>query len=424
MKSSFILADIFTDNMVFQAEKPIKIFGKCKKNTVINFKLLDTQLCIKTKTDHFEVEFPAMSFRDKAFSISVFTKKEKITLYNCQIGDVYLFLGGMNISMPLSESYDNLDYDSMDLRIFSCNEDGAVWQLSSRENFKSFSAIGYLFAKRMHEIIKTPIGIIVCSHEDSRIFSLMSLHDIQNSKEIKLITNKYMTEHRLPLYSKLKSKIIPYQIKTVIIYQGENDYQYFSIYEQALKMIIKSLRIDFNQIKLPFFIIQIAGYDHPEADDYSVSMIRIAQAKVSSEKDETYLVSAVDIGDSGTIKPKDKSLIANRLSNLVLEKLFKIGKNNMSPSLFSYQVFPNKVTVLTKDNYLNLVSKSGKFIGFEHTENGIDFVPVSEVKITNNIISITISEKSKELRYAMKKFPGCDIITTNDLPLLPFQIKL
>jgi sialate O-acetylesterase len=424
MKSSFLLADIFTDNMVFQAEKPIKIFGKCKKNTVINFKLLDTQLCIKTKKDNFEVEFPAMTFRDKAFSISVFTKKEKITLYNCQIGDVYLFLGGMNISMPLSESYDSLDYDTLDLRVFTCNEENSVWQSTSRENFKSFGALAYLFAKRMHEIIKTPIGVIDCSHEDSRIFSLMSLHDIQNNKEIKLITDKYKTEHRLPLYSTLKNKVIPYQVKTVVIYQGENDYPYFSIYEQALKMIIKTLRIDFNQIKLPFFIIQIAGYDHPEADDYSVSMIRIAQAKASSEKDETYLVSAMDVGDSGTIKPKDKHMIANRLASLVLEKIYKIGKNNMSPSMYSYQVFPSKVTVLTKDNYLNLVSKSGKYIGFEQTENGIDFIPVHDVKVNNNLISVMISEKAREVRYAMKKFPACDIITTNDLPLLPFQIKI
>jgi hypothetical protein len=82
------------------------------------------------------------------------------------------------------------------------------------------------------------------------------------------------------------------------------------------------------------------------------------------------------------------------------------------------------VTVLTKDNYLNLVSKSGKYIGFEQTENGIDFIPVHDVKVNNNLISVMISEKAREVRYAMKKFPACDIITTNDLPLLPFQIKI
>lgn len=424
MKRSFILADVFTDNMIFQAEKPIKIFGKCKKNTVINFKLLETQLCIKTKSDYFEVEFPSMSFRENAFSISIFTKKEKVTLYNCQIGDVYLFLGGMNVSMPLSESYDSLDYDSLDLRFFKCSEDGSAWQVANRENFKLFGALSYLFAQRMHEIVKTPIGIIDCSHHNSRIFSWMSILDIQNNKEIKLLTTKYKSEERLLLYTKLKDKIIPFQVKAVIFYQGENDYPYFSIYEQALKTIIKTFRIDFNDIKLPFFIIQIAGYDHPEADDYSVSMIRIAQSKASSLKDEVYIVSAIDSGDSGEIKPKDKHLIANRLTNLVLERLFKIGKNNISPSIFSYQVFPNKVTILTKDNYLNLVSKSAKHIGFEQTENGIDFFPISDIKINNNMISLTINEKTKEIRYAMKRFPACDIITTNDLPLLPFQIKL
>lgn len=423
MKSTFELAQIFTDNMIFQANKPIRIFGNCKKNIDLQFKLFDSEIKIKTSKDTFMVEFPAMDVKETAFSISITSKKEKITLYNCLIGDVYLFLGGMNISMPLSDSYHNQDYDNLNVRFFSCNGDDFNWQISGKDNFESFSALSYLFAKGMHDIIKTPIGIINCTHLNSRIFSWMSDSDIQSNKEIKLLTSKYSSKDRIPLYGQIKSNIIPYQVKAVIFYQGENDFPYFTIYENALNAIIKCLRLDFNDLKLPFFIIQIAGYNHPEADDYSVSMIRVSQARVASEKDEVYLVSAIDFGDAEDINPKDKHLVAKRLTSLILEKLFKIGKNNTSPTFFSYQAYPDNITILIKDNYLNLISKSNQYLGFTYSENGSDFYPLKGIKITNNMIVIPREKDYKEIRYAMKKYPTCDIVTTNNLPLLPFHIK-
>lgn len=423
MRKSFELAEIFNDNMVFQQGKPIKIFGKCAKKQEITIKLLDQEIVIKTKFDNFMVEFPAMDYRETAFSFSLSTKKEKVTIYNCVIGDVYLFLGGMNISMPLADSYHNQDYDIQSVRFFTKKEEDYDWFISGKDNFETFSALGYLFAKGMHELIKTPIGIINCTHIDSRIFSWMSNSDIEANKEIKLLTSKYASKDRYPLYGLLKTKVVPHAIKAIIFYQGENDYPYYSIYEYALRSIIKCLRLDFNDLKLPFFIIQIAGYNHPEADDYSVSKIRLAQARISSDKDEVYLVSAIDFGDSQDINPKDKHLVARRLSNLVLEKIYKIGKNNTAPTYFSYQLFPDYISILTEGNFLNLLSKSGQYLGFTYTENGTDFYPLTNVKIENNRIIIKKDKDYKEIRYAMKKFPICDIITSNNLPLLPFYIK-
>lgn len=423
MKSNFVLADVFNDNMVFQSGKPIRIFGKCKKNIELSFKLLENEISIKTKNDTFMVEFPSIEERETSFSVTIQSKKDKVVLYNCVIGDVYLFLGGMNISMPLSDSYHNQDYDNLSLRFFSCSNEDKGWLITDKTNFEACSALAYLFAKGMHEVVKNPIGIIKCTHPDSRIFSWMSSSDIEVNNEVKLLTSKYSHNEKIPLYSKLKEKITPHQVKAIVFYQGENDYPYYSIYENALRSIIKCLRYDFDDLKLPIFIIQIAGYNHPEADDYSVSMIRIAQAKIAAEKEEAYLVPAIDFGDPEMINPKDKHLVAKRLSNVVLEKIYKIGKNNTPPTFFSYQIYPEKITILTKDNYLNLVSKSGQYLGFSYSVNGIDFFPITDITITNNIIEIKKDIEFKEIRYAMKKYPVCDIITSNNLPLLPFQIK-
>jgi hypothetical protein len=70
-----------------------------------------------------------------------------VTIYNCVIGDVYLFLGGMNISMPLADSYHNQDYDIQSVRFFTKKEEDYDWFISGKDNFETFSALGYLFAK-------------------------------------------------------------------------------------------------------------------------------------------------------------------------------------------------------------------------------------------------------------------------------------
>jgi sialate O-acetylesterase len=424
MKTYFELAPIFTDNVVFQADKPIKIFGKCKKNIEMTFKLLDNEFCIRTKEENFLIEFPPMEMREQAFSITISTRKQIETLYNCLIGDVYLFFGGMNISMPLNDSYHNQDYDNLNLRFFSSNGISSNWEISGKENFESFSAIAYLFAKGMHEIIKTPIGIINCTHKESRIFSWMSISDIESNREINLLTSKFSIDEKIPLYSWMKEKIIPFAVKMLVFYQGENDYPYHSVYENALKSVIKCLRFDFKDLKLPFFVIQIAGYNHPETDDFSVSLVRIAQANVANEKDEVYLVSAIDFGDPEEINPKDKHLVAKRLANLVLEKIFKIGKNNESPRYFSHQIFPDSIIIMTQGNYLYLTSKSNQYLGFYYSENGVDFLPLNGVIIRNNQIIVPRNEAMVEVRYAMRKYPACDIISANNLPLLPFRIKI
>lgn len=424
MKDIFTLAPIFTDNMVFQVNKPIKIFGSCRKNIEITVKLLDQEVKYKTKSDNFIIELDAIPLQDAAFSVTISAKKQKVVLYNCVIGDVYLFLGGMNISMSLKDSYHEDDYCDYNVRFFDAVKENDNWRVSGKANFEDLSAISYLFAKNLHETIKSPIGIITCTHNDAKIFSWMSMSDIESHKEINHITSTFSKEEKVPMYSLMKKKVIPLSLKSVVIYQGEHDFPYYSIYEYALKTIIKCLRIDYNDIKLPFFIIQIAGYNHPEADDFSLSMIRVSQSNVLDERNQIYLVSAIDLGEMDRINPRNKLVLARRLANIVLEKMFKIGKNMSSPIFYSHQVNPKAVYIYTQNNYLNLVSRSNQFLGFSYSENGTDFLPAKAVSITNNQIIIQIDKPVKEIRYGIKKYPICDIFSSNSLPLLPFRIKL
>lgn len=405
-------------------DKPIKIFGKCKKNIEIKISILNQEKKFKTTKNTFLVEFPALPENTPAFSINISSKRQVEKIYNCILGDVYLFFGGMNMTMTIEESFNNHEFDELDVRVFACNDNLTKWEVAEKTNFMNFSAISYLFANNIHEAIQKPIGIISCNHRESRIFSWMSLTDILSNPEMVRITNKFDEKEKLPLYSGIKTKISPHSIKALIFYQGEDDYPYCHVFEDALKSVIKALRFDFEDLQLPFFVIQIAGYNHPFADDESVSLIRIAQANIANEKSQVYLVSAMDFGEREIINHQNKHLIAKRLANLVLEKIYRIGKNNESPRYYSHQIFPDHINVFTKGNFLNLVSSSNQYLDFAYSENSVDFQPLSGIEINNNQIVIPRTKKTTDVRYAIKKYPASDIKSANGLPLLPFWIKI
>jgi sialate O-acetylesterase len=424
--------------MVFQSGKPLRFFGTCKKGVQITIEFLDQEVTFKTKSTEFLVELDPVQVVDKGFSFSIYTKKQIETIYNCLFGDVYFFVGGKNVYMPLKETYHEDDYDNCDVRFIDLKKgldsdynftNEVDWNLCGKRSMDDYSALGYLFAKYLHTHIDIPLGIISCNHHDSTVFSFLGKVDTDThlgiSSFLSSLDESIINDlHVNRLFDSLIEPIIPFSMKTIVFYQGESDYSHYDLFEAAIIRVIKSYRIHFKDTDLPFIITQLAGYNYPYALDEQIGVIRDVQSSLMDESKKIYVVSAIDLGDENHVCPKDKLVLAKRLTNIALEKFYKVGKNSISPSFYSYRMQQDGIVIYTQNNYLNLVSHSNQFLGFTYSKNGKDFYDVKNVEIMNNRIIIKDTENVKEIRYAYKKYPFCDIYTTNELPLLPFRIKL
>jgi len=116
MKKQFNLAPIFKDNMVFQSNKPIRIFGTCKKGIEITISFLNQETTFRTKSKEFLVELHPEGLQEKGFSFKVYTKKQIETVYNCLIGEVFFIAGSKNVSMSLKDSYYEDDMENFNVR--------------------------------------------------------------------------------------------------------------------------------------------------------------------------------------------------------------------------------------------------------------------------------------------------------------------
>ncbi len=439
MKRHFLLAPVFTDKMIFQANKPIRIFGKCKKGIELNIEFLTQKQKIKTKSDNFLFELNPETYQDKNFLFRIYTKKQEETIYNCQIGEVFLVTGGENVTIPLDETfYIDQGLVDADIRFFELDEDFADdyeyetdndWKQFGKNDMRGQSIYAYSFARALYDNAKVPLGIITCRFSQSSILSWMNKSDIDMNKEITRYLATKSEEEKNALrpsfvYDNCIKLLAPLSIAGVVFYQGETDFELHNMYERAFKQIVKSYRIQFKNHLMPFIVTQIAGYSYPGVDGIKISSLRVAQSELMDDSNKTYVVSAVDLGEEDDIAPKNKVILTRRLAAVVLEKVLKRGKNSLSPTYFSYQKQGDVLVINTHNNYLHLISRSKKVPGFTFSEDGINFHVVKDVELRGTQIVIRGLNNAKVLCYLCYKFPLCDIYTSNELPLLPFIIKL
>jgi len=226
------------------------------------------------------------------------------------------------------------------------------------------------------------------------------------------------------LFDTLIKPLQPLSFKAVVFYQGEADLEIVDAYEEAFKTLVLSWRSWFEDAILPFVLVQLAGIEHPHVNNLALPRLREAQRRAAAATDGVHLVSAVDLGEIGTSLPREKAVLARRIANVVLEKLYRKGKNQSAPSYYSHQVSANQLVIQTQYNLLNLVSRSRNQMGFVGlTEDGVQ-KPLRKVKLTANQIVIEGFEEFREIRYCYENAPVCDIYSANDLPLLPFSIEI
>ncbi|MFA6648543.1 MAG: sialate O-acetylesterase [Candidatus Izemoplasmatales bacterium] len=381
-----------------------------------------------------------------------------------------------------------LPYANAHLEFPDFYTNNAFWDTCNFESAMKFSAIGYFVAQILQKEQNTPIGIISCCLDDSSILSWAGIIELSQTPEMQKYLSAYLSAYgkyrnineysdafnsqlpkwyhfveeiqaniragmtaekgyftakknnpsvELPMgpkhynrpagaFETMVSTITPFSVCGVLFYQGESDCLNAAMYEDAFKTMITSWRRGFQDIGLPFVLVQVAGYSYPDMPETASAIIRESQAKCINFANNIFMTTAADLGEENYLCPREKTVLANRLASVVLEKIYHCGKNTMAPALFSYRCVEGNIIIYTEYNNLNLVSRSKRNLGFKITKDEITFenVETDHIELSGNQIIIKDVKNIKEIRYNFTNFPHLDIYSTNDLPLLPFRIKI
>ena len=167
--SNLVLPTIFKSNMVLQQNAIVKIWGWGKPGEIVsiqenwNDRIYNTKVSNNGKWD-VEINTPRYG---GPYNL-IIKGNNTILLSNVLIGEVWVVSGQSNMEWSADSGIDNGELETKnanfpEIRLFSVSHNSAEypqlnldgdWKVCNPESMKSFSAIGYFFAKHMYENTK------------------------------------------------------------------------------------------------------------------------------------------------------------------------------------------------------------------------------------------------------------------------------
>ena len=321
------LNKIFADGMVFQANKPIRIFGTGKGK--VKATLENITVSKEFFEDKWLLELEPLQYGGP-YNLNLDLNGDAIVIKDVYIGEVILLAGQSNIAMSLSgTSYDKKNIEDNSLVRFFASElyenqghfssdDG--WIYCTKENAPHFSAIGYHIGMQLFKEKGIAVGLIACYLGSSVIESWIPSEIAKDKRFYLPKEEKYDSPYvhgphneAGKLYSVRQQSVVPFALGNVVWYQGESNTgrSEWKVYTDLLQALIICWRKDFLNDGLPFVVVQIADWD--ERTDYGWKGIQEAQEKITERLENVKLVKSADVCETYDIHPPTKIHLANRI---------------------------------------------------------------------------------------------------------------
>lgn len=256
------------------------------------------------------------------------------------------------------------------------------------------------------------------------------------------------------LFETMLSKVIPYSLRGVWYYQGEEDAPRYERYEVMLTNLIAHWR-DLWKDQMEFLIVGLPMFlEKGCEDDASWAKIRLIQQKVAQTIEAGHYVSLHDLGEFDNVHPVDKKTPGERIGEYCLHTFYDIDliqasasdgvniKKTLGDAMTMKQSLVCDDTIrLQFDHSYGAVWLNTAFQGLEPVlmehkmakEHGIlaegfeiagdDCVYYPAVAMIDNDEIVLYSEQVDEpkyVRYAYANYMRANVYNKVGVPLVPF----
>ena len=439
------------------------------------------------------------------YTISI-AGNNSITLSDILIGEVWLCSGQSNMAMALRDHQPGYNEPVLNheaeiagahfpqIRLFTVPQVTADapldhctgnWQPCSPQTVTDFSAIAYFFGRKLHQELKVPVGLIHASFPGSTLESWVDRPVLERDQAYAHILDRYavalkdlprsarqyqdelerwrglppaeqrrMGEPRPPfglvnkqcapstLYNGMISPILPFAIRGVIFYQGEDNAVWHCDYRRLFRDLIQSWRVAWQRPELFFIYAQLASFDvnhldrvvqhwvdwHKVSDktagltDDSWARVQEAQFQTLTVPD-TGMAVTIDIGSPNNVHPTNKQEVARRLALWALAKIHGRDVVDTGPLYHSMRQEGRTIAIEFEKLQSPLRAGSdGSLKGFVMAGNDRVFYP-AEARIRGDEVVVCSPQvpDPAAVRYAWGSNPPHDLYNADGLPASPFR---
>jgi len=488
------LASPFTSHMVLQREMKVPVWGTAAPGEKVTVEFAGQKKSIVAAADgKWRVTLNAMkaSLEGRTLIVTGSHTGQPIKLDDVLVGEVWLASGQSNMDFSVSKKvkyFAGVTNEEQEIaaanypliRMFTGKSAktyepqssvNGEWRVCSPETVPAFSAVGYFFARDLHQELKVPVGIVTLAFGASTAESWIRRETLAADPQLKPMLDRFdaacqafkatgadpeklkaeeqaheaeaaqaraegrpsprrprnpdpvQDQHNATvLFNGMINPVIPYAIRGAIWYQGESivgGEAGVALYPHVQATLIRDWRKLWGEGDFPFYIVQLAGQ---EAGSNS-PRVREAQATVLSLPN-TGMAVTTDIGEARNVHPHNKQDVGDRLSRIALAKTYGRKIEYSGPVFDTMKVEGRAIRVKFSHLGGGLVAKGGGPLKwFVIAGADMKFVP-AEAKLDGHTVVVSNSEVPAPVavRYAWVNFPdGCNLYNAAGLPAAQFR---
>ncbi len=374
------LPGFFTDNMVLQRDIAVPVWGWADPGETVTVAFGDQSAAATADgKGKWIAKLAAMPASGEGRVLKVSSPgSAPLSLANVVVGEVWICSGQSNMEWSMDRSMNSKEeIAAANYPLIRHAKIGHVtadlpqdnvdsqWQVCSPATAGGFTAVGYFFARKLHNELQVPIGLIGSNWGGTRVEpwtppegfrSVPELADIARHVDATLpqtvggqaaymeyltavetwlptaksevnhgrspspcpVPPRIGTSHQDPtrIYNAMIHPLIPYAIRGAIWYQGESNGGEGVSYFHKKQALIGGWRTLWNQGDFPFYLVQLANFQQPNdtpAGGDGWAKLREAQRQCLTLPNVGMAV-ITDIGEERDIHPRNKQDVGLRLA--------------------------------------------------------------------------------------------------------------
>ncbi|HMO12815.1 MAG TPA: sialate O-acetylesterase [Pirellulaceae bacterium] len=453
------LPKIFSDHMVIQRGKPIKVWGAARPNEELTVSLNDhKQKATADAQGRWRVILPKMD-AGGPFELSIVGKEASVVYKDVYVGEVWLCSGQSNMEWSLSQTCENETADvaqeklrslaNSHIRIFTVGQsaveksledftEAARWEKSTPESIKAFSAVAYYFADHLlkqPDLFRTAdnkpvmVGLINSTWGGTPCEAWVSKSGLEQVPELSPLLQHWLekqevsAERPAAIYNGMIAPLVGIELRGAIWYQGESNVGRGFQYRSLFPALIADWRSHFGS-ELPFFFVQLAPFRYVDRDPRALPEVWEAQLLTLKSIPGTGMVVTTDIGDLNDIHPGNKQEVGRRLALWALGKVYQVDNLIYSGPVFeSAQVDGNAIVIKFSNVGSGLQTLNGDLIDFQICAADRKFVDGTAQIVATDTIRVSHDEIDNPVavRFAWHDSAQPNLVNSAGLPASPFR---
>jgi len=404
------LPALISDHMLLQQGVPVRIWGRAEPGEAVRVEVAGQQAAAEADAAGRWSAYlkPLVSGGPHEMTI---TGRNKIVIRDVLVGEVWVGSGQSNMQWTVARS-DNAAQEIAqanypEIRLFQAKmlvadqpaeDTEGAWRVCAPDAVKDFSAVGYYFARELHQKRRVPVGLIQSAWGGTPAQSWTSRPALEAEPALKFILDDWQrildnypaarqkyeqdletwkpaaaqakAEGRTPpaqprppqgpghqntpsgLFNAMIAPLTPYAIRGAIWYQGESNASkaHAYAYRRLFRTMIEDWRRAWGLGDFPFLFVQLANFQ----SSGWWPLLRESQVEALGLR-STGMAVTIDIGMSKDIHPTNKQEVGRRLA------------------LWARAVAHGESVICSGPLYRQLTAESGRLrVWFDQAVGGLD----------------------------------------------------